>query len=739
MTNEKDIFIKSFEEKLKTKLSSKELNSIKNTEKLSEDVKSSDYQTFKIEMFSKTLGRYEKLCNFFEKILNVDADNKTKPKIEKELYESHLNCTTKGVMSFSIGTSIFILLLGVLVYLFNSTFGVGIILIGVAGYFITQSFPSLISKKIKSQSQDQIILSVFYIVAFMRFSSNFERAIHFAANYLPNPLALDFKRVLWEIQNSKYPNIKKALDKYLEKYREDNLEFLESIYLIESSLFESDEFRRISLLDKALDLILQSNYEKMIHFSQLLREKISTFNMIGVVLPILGLIILPLAASMSNPKSVFQVIFLLYDILIPLAVFYFAYLITISKPSSFNSIDVKKVDKKIDYEIKITKDVMVKVPLKVFCIFVFILMFSIGISPILIHTIFPFEEGSYSCQNTFEEEINSVLLNAYEEVPAFQNLQVYKTISPDGAESYCYGPYGLIPAILSLFIPLSIAFSYGFYLKYKYSFLIHLRDDTKKLEQQFSSALFQLGNMINEGISSELAFGRVASTMKNTAAGDFFSKIDTNIKFLGLNVESAIFDKEKGAINNYPSELVLSSMKIFVRAQTKGPEVLAKTLIDLSKYLTQIHMGQERMKDLISESVGSMKSLASFLAPLISSVVVSIVYLITFILQELSKTTDSLAKSQEDIEASQIEIDGILSDSIPTFFFQATVGTYIAILIMLLIYIVNNLENGDDEINRKYETGNRLISGMMKYSAICFIAMVGFGIIGGKVALQTLG
>ena len=736
--NEKDIFIKSFEEKLKTKLSSKELNSIKNTESLSEDVKSSDYETFKIEMFSKALGRYEKLCNFFEKILNVDADTKTKPKIEKELYESHLNCTTKGVMSFSIGTSLFILLLGVLIYLFNSTFGVGIILLGIGAYFVTQNFPSLISKKIRSQSQDQIILSVFYIVAFMRFSSNFERAIHFAANYLPNPLALDFKRVLWEIQNSKYPNIKKALDKYLEKYREDNLEFLESIYLIESSLFESDEFRRISLLDKALDLILQSNYEKMIHFSQLLREKISTFNMIGVILPILGLIILPLAASMSNPKSVFNVIFLLYDVLIPIVVFYFAYLITISKPSSFNSIDVKKVDKKIDYEIKITKDFKIKVPLKSFCIFVFISLFTIGLLPIIIHNAFPFEEGSFSCLNVFEESTNSIMLNTYESIPVLHNLQVYKTISPEGAESYCYGPYGLIPAILSLFIPLSFAFSYGFYLKYKYSFLIHLRDDTKKLEQQFPSALFQLGNMINEGISSELAFGRVASTMKNTAAGDFFSKIDTNIKFLGLNVENSIFDKDKGAINNYPSELVLSSMKIFVRAQTKGPEILAKTLIDLSKYLTQIHMGQERMKDLISESVGSMKSLASFLAPLISAVVVSIVYLITFILQELSKTTQSLGESQADVAAANIEIDGILSDSIPTFFFQASVGTYIAILVVLLVYIVNNLENGDDEINRRYETGVRLISAMTKYSLICFIAMLGFGVIGGKIALQAI-
>ena len=227
---------------------------------------------------------------------------------------------------------------------------------------------------------------------------------------------------------------------------------------------------------------------------------------------------------MSNPKSVFNVIFLLYDVLIPIVVFYFAYLITISKPSSFNSIDVKKVDKKIDYEIKITKDFKIKVPLKSFCIFVFICLFTIGLLPIIIHNAFPFEEGSFSCLNVFEESTNSIMLNTYENVPVLHNLQVYKTISPEGAESYCYGPYGLIPAILSLFIPLSFAFSYGFYLKYKYSFLIHLRDDTKKLEQQFPSALFQLGNMINEGISSELAFGRVGLYYEKHSSRRFFFK-----------------------------------------------------------------------------------------------------------------------------------------------------------------------------------------------------------------------
>ena len=36
-------------------------------------------------------------------------------------------------------------------------------------------------------------------------------------------------------------------------------EFLEALYLIESSLFESEDVRRIILLDKSLDTILQGS------------------------------------------------------------------------------------------------------------------------------------------------------------------------------------------------------------------------------------------------------------------------------------------------------------------------------------------------------------------------------------------------------------------------------------------------------------------------------------------------
>lgn len=720
--DEKKRFLKSFEEKLKTKLDKDSLSKLKKGgTSFDDDINSADYEQFRLEQLPGTLNFYEKICNISEKLLNIKPDQKTKEKIEKTLYDAHLNCSATGVQSASILFPLIVIISGLLLFVaYSNTIGLGVLLLGLGSYFAMQKVPKLFASRMKAKASDQVIISIFYIVAFMRFNSNFELAVNFAANYLNQPLSLDFKRILWEIENAKYPNIKNAFDSYLEKWRDDNLEFLEAIYLIESSLYESEEFRKISLLDKALDTILQGNYEKMLHFAQELRNKVNVFNMIGIVLPILGLIILPLAASFGDPRSTWEVVFLMYDILLPIVVSYYGFLIVFNRPSAVNSIktpkNFKEYKKLQKIPFKITKKFTLYLEPHVPAIAIFGSFMFIGITPFIIGSI------------GYEATLNQGLENIFGEGSPFGVFQEFRMIDSSSGPSYEYGPYGIFPAILSLFIPLAFAFGIGYYLKLRYKNLIHLRDKTKKLEKEFPSATFQLGNRINEGISAELAFGVVADTMKGTEAGNFFSKIDKNIKFNGMSVENAIFDEDKGAINEYPSDIVISSMKIFVKSIERGPEVGSKTLIDLSKYLSEIHMSNERMIDLLAESLGSMKSQASFLAPVISAVVISIVSLVTMIMGTLSKATQELAS-----DAQSDGITNFLGESIPTYLFQVSVGIYIVSLIAILVYITSNLENGDDPINTKYQIGVQMISGFTKYGILVLIGVIGFAYVGSRV------
>ena len=454
--DDKRLFLKKFEEKLKEKLSEKELQNLKssNFEEFDTSV-STDYETFRKESLPGSAHIYEKYCNFAQTLLPVTPDEKTTQKIEENLKKAHLGCSVQGVMGLSLLTSIIILIIGMVFFIFiSNTIGAGLILMAVANYFIFQSLPSILAKKFKSKASDQVIMAVFYIVAYMRFNSNLELAVSFAANYLGPPLSLDFKKLLWELDNSKYPNLKTAFDVYLEDWRDENLEFLEAIYLIESSLYESEEFRRISLLDKSLDIILQGNYEKVLHFAQELRGSVSTFNMIGIVLPILLLIILPLAASFGSPKGVWEIVVILYNIIIPVGVFYFGSTILNSKPSGATSIktpNLKNLAQLQKYELKLGGKSIYLSP-KIPALTILFVFLFIGFLPLLIH--FGGTIPSDSCASSWDNSINSLF--APIGVEPFNTFQEFKYISEDSG-GYCYGPYGTYSGLLSLFIPLGFA------------------------------------------------------------------------------------------------------------------------------------------------------------------------------------------------------------------------------------------------------------------------------------------
>ena len=149
----------------------------------------------------------------------------------------------------------------------------------------------------------------------------------------------------------------------------------------------------------------------------------------------------------------------------------------------------------------------------------------------------------------------------------------------------------------------------------------------KKLEEEFASALFQLGNRLGDDIPVEIAFDKVARVMQGTISGDFFKLVSTNIRKFGFGVEEAIFNRRRGAIVYFPSNLIESSMKVLIESSKKGPLVASQALINVSEYIKEMHRVDERLKDLMADVVGSMKSQISFLTPAISGIAVSYTHL----------------------------------------------------------------------------------------------------------------
>ena len=710
------------------------------TEQHTSSVKSDEFIQFKKEILPIHFNFYEKACNFCAKILAIKADPKKQVVLQEALDTCHLNTTTTGVTAFAILFPLVYMLIGVAASFLITTFLMGgestlffvsmFILTGIGMIIPLSTLPKVMANNWRLKASNQMVMSIFYIVSYMRHTSNFELAIKFTSDHIAPPLSLDFKKMMWNVETSKYESMKDSVDAYLETWKKYNPEFVESMHLIQASLFESTEKKRINSLEKALSLILDSTYEKMLHFAQDLKSPITMLHMMGVILPILGLVILPLVVSFMDTVKWYH-ISVLYNILLPVGVWYLGKVILSTRPTGYGQADITDINPELKKHTMLNLGLGSKtfsIDPKWIALIIILLFFTIGNLPIIIHSINDLKG------ETFDIIVNDKILktNDSEKIAAakFSFLGYKKDKNGE-----IIGPYGIGSTLISICIPLGLALGLGFYYKAKTKKLMKIREKTRELENEFASALFQLGNRIGDGLPAEIAFSKVAEIMENTVSGRFFDLVSTNVATLGMGVEEAIFNKKYGAINKYPSALIESSMKVFIESAKKGPDVASESLINISTYIKEMHRVDERLKDLMAEITSSMKSQINFLAPLISGIVIGLTSMITTILGTLGYQITSFSEGGE-LGASGAQGAGLLElfgDSIPTFYFQIVVGVYVVQITYLLTTMLNVIQNGYDPLNEKHLLGQFIKKSGVMYSTIAFFIILLFNLIAGSV------
>jgi len=699
-------------------------------EKPSKKTFSREYLEFKKAYMPKPLNFYEKLCNISENILHIKPDKKKELLLREAINICHMNITPSGAISFSFLAAIFLAVFGSLFgflisgsFLFVFFFIISAVII----VYPLQNLPTFFANSWRMKASNQMILSIFYIVTFMRHTSNLELALEFASDHLSPPLSLDLKKVLWDVETSKFSTVMESLDNYLETWKKWNREYIESFHLIESSLYEGDETRRLELLDKALDVILEETYEKMLHYAHNLKSPITMLHMLGIIMPILGLVILPLIVSFMTsetitPKLIILSISFLYNLAIPFGVFYLGKIILSTRPSGYGSVDISEENpafkKYRNVIIKLGKNELRINPI-IFSLILGGIFLLIGLSPVLLHALdfkdFGFgKETESSCGREF----------------CFMDYRMSKYTNKE------IGPYGFGASIISLFFVLGIGFAVGLYYKLRSINVIKIRENTKKLETEFASGLFQLGGRLGEGIPAEMAFGRVSEAMEGTMSGKFFSIVDANIRRLGVSIKEAIFNKKFGALVYYPSKIIESSMKVFIESIKKGPRIAAQALMNISRYIKEIHRVNERLKDLLADIISSMKSQIKFLTPVIAGIVVGITSMITTIIGTLSGQIGNLTANAEVSGAANLA--QIFGDSVPSFYFQIIVGIYVVEIIFILTILSNAIENGEDKLNERYLLGVNLIKSTSLYAFVSLFVMLAFNFIASKVMLVGL-
>ncbi|MFH1398705.1 MAG: hypothetical protein ABIG95_01180 [Candidatus Woesearchaeota archaeon] len=688
-------------------------------------ISSREYTEFRKEVMPKPLTLYEKLAKFSGKLIQLKPDSKKEAELSEALKVSHLEITATDAFSFTALSTLSILFFGTIL-------GLGIMQSGFVMFFFVvcalmalvffDKLPGFVANNWRLKASNQMVICIFYVATYMRHTSNIENAIAFASEHISHPLATDLKKVLWDVESEKYSSVKESLDNYLERWRKWNLEFIESFHLIEASLYEPSDERRLSLIDKALEVILAETYEKMLHYAHNLNSPITMLHMLGVILPILGLVILPLMVNFMGGVQWYHIA-MLYNFILPIVVFYMGKNILSTRPTGYGDSDITEqmpeLKKYKNVVIKFGKTEIFIKPIIVSLLVGGIFLFA-GLMPLILHAVL--HSGWQAGQEILD-------------IPIGENFQLlgYKPMQEN--PNKLLGPFGLGATILSLCIPLGAGLALSSYYAGKSKNVIKMRDEAKDLEKEFASGLFQLGNRIGDGLPVEMAFGKVADVMQDTKSGDFFRIVSANITKMGMSMQDALFNNRNGALVYYPSKVIESSMKVLLESAKKGPLICSQALVNISQYIKEIHRVDERLKDLLAEVISSMKSQISFLAPAIAGIVVGITSMITTIIgslsSELNKFGTEGAAADYNVGLSSMQIFG---DGIPTYYFQMVVGIYVVQVVYILTIMANGIENGSDSLSEQYMLGQNLRNSTLLYGVISVVVTVMFNI----VALQIL-
>lgn len=698
--------LRKYSQKLESEISAEEIPAA--------ETFSSEYQKFKSEM-SPEISRYERWCRTLGNIITIKLAEKDKARIQAQLDAAHAEVTPSQALTLSVMAFFFVFLLTILIsvviFIFTGATEILLAFLGlIAGTFVfyyTYTMPQRLANSWRLKASSEMVPSILYVVVYMKHTSNLEKAIQFASQHLEGPLALDFKKIIYDVEIGKYSTLKQSLDIYLETWRSYAPEFLESFHLIESSLYEPSETRRVQILEKSLQIILDGIYEKMLRYSREIRSPLTNIYMLGIILPTLGLALLPLASTLLQGLIKWHHVFVLFNIIIPFFVFYMTSEVLLKRPGGYGESSVLELNP--DYPKFISKKPWLTAALICFPLLL------LGLIP------FIFQIDLFTSTLGLKSDYTFAELG----IPLFQDIKLFDFRIVGGKT---VGPFGPIAVLFSLFIPLSIALFFSISYAKKTKDIIKSREQTKKLEEEFTNSLFQLGNRLGDGIPAEIAFGKIAESTRGQATSNFFSLVNENIQSLGMSLERAIFDSKRGALIYYPSALISTSMRILIESVKKGLQIAALSLMSISEYIKNIEKINQRLRDLLAEVISDMKSNMVFLAPLLAGIVVGLSAMITGILTKL-ESIQALVTQGGEGAVGGFSFSSIISIfnvnlMIPPYFIQLCIGLYIVEIIFILTSALVTVDSGKDPLKEKYELSKNLRSGISLYLLTALVSIV---------------
>lgn len=537
--------------------------------------------------------------------------------------------------------------------------GTSLVIIPIILVNYLKNYPKTYAKYLQIHSLGDIPEVLSYLVMYLKLIPNLENSVKFAATESTTVLAMDLRKLIWDLEIRVYHGIDDAITNFAIQWGKWSEYFKRSLHLLRSSIHEKEETSRIMTLDRALDVALEGTKETMNQFVNRLHQPTVILFSLGIMIPLSLVAMLP-ASSLIGIRITIVQVFLLYDILLPMFVFLYTRKILLSRPAAFNPPhipashpDLATIDRRRQFSFATVIGFFIALP---------------GIFFLLIPILFPHDSS---------------------------DLFIHFFIDTNGMTSIFPG---------TLFMIWGIGTAVSFYCLTVYRPYKKVRDRIRKMENEFSDALYILGKRISEEKSPEESFLYTAQTMEGSHIAEVFRQTSYNLTAMHIDFHDALYSNDFGSLRHVYSDRIKAILRLFVEGTQKSQQAVSASLIRIADHLKQLQEVEHKIKDMLYELTSTIQTTILLFAPLIAGVTLSITTLISSILTSLNDPISSSA-----IEGLSPTFSGISKaftiENVRPEYFVLVIGIYLIQLVILLSRFTNGINEGDDKATYMYNLG----------------------------------
>ena len=545
-------------------------------------------------------------------------------------------------------------------------------------FFLMNYFQTYILGAAKTETMKAVTFIpeiVNYMAMSMKLTPNLEKAVRFAAEHGRGKIADDLQKAIWSTDIGESASIEDALDNLAYTWGKYSEEFKHALMVIRGSVIEADDAKRAILLDKAMKDVLESMKDSMDKYSIQMRQPSIYLYYVGVLLPLMLIIMLPIGSVMAKlPFAQTWIMVLLYNIFIPIGTVFFAVTILKKRPPIYVPPSIPDNYPGLPKKgyIKIGKT---NYPAVIIAIIIGVIIFALGwfvVDPIM-------------------------------------NPAPNPIIEPEAFKAY-FHYWGIAGALIGLSVAIGV-YLYGLSYAKRRAQL-----DLIKMENEFQDSIYILASRLGENRPFEEALTYASDFLEDTHIGGLYKKTSENVQTLGMTVDMAFFDPVYGSLRDVPSDLIRGAMRIVVDSVNLGVEQGARALISLSMQLRDSQKIKEKIASLLEEITSMMKSIAFMVGPLVLGVTTALQDIVIGALRNVGATSGAASGGSNNLAGvgtSSLPMaslgDTKMLDMIPDkLTFLLIMAIYVIEVTVLLTYFTSKIEEGDNDLAVKMNIATSL-------------------------------